>query len=520
MKKKGVMKLFLISILFVFLFSGVFAVEEGTCDIVARSECDDLETEGYVVMGVSSLTNAHGELASEEIYDYVVCCNILDGNTTCNPEDDPDNKVIGLSSSTNAHAEIPSEDNYGTNVCYEDFSCGRYSTCPEEYIGILSLSDTTNAHIGGIEDYDTKICCISELAIAASCTFTSAKWNIGEAIEGQKVYLQVTGSGAECDGQSVSFSVIEGGLISQGPAEVQPLNVSFNGNSSMGTWNTEWVNDLGSNPEYYFIASLVDYPETTIESSDPKLVVTEISEDYCATITTCEDYTIKEECESDDTLCEVAESGSLSEVDCSEDSIICGCTWDDDTSTCEFGWNEIEDCGNPESGCDYGCTLCSNDTGTYCNLGATCDGGEIPGNNNGTCDFGIDGCLSDDCSDGDRDTCISPYYCSLGKCSSVEGPSVNLGKCTISQTIEKNCDEDPVGYKTITWTGIWTGDDCGTACEKCETGGKTTIPCPAQIQLPFFDNYQVIIAIMVIVGIYVLIIFRKKILKKKGKKKR
>lgn len=51
-------------ILFVFLLSGVFAVAPETCGVVERENCN-----GYVVMGLSDLANAHGELASGS-YDF------------------------------------------------------------------------------------------------------------------------------------------------------------------------------------------------------------------------------------------------------------------------------------------------------------------------------------------------------------------------------------------------------------------------------------------------------------------
>jgi len=518
MKKKKVIKLFLMSFLFVFLLSGVFALDPGKCEIIARSSCTNSPTTGYIVMGVSSLINAHGELATEGNYDYVLCCNVGTGDRTCSGT----NKIIGLSDTTNAHAEIPSANNYETDVCYEDFNCiGTTADCgtgiASSYpAGLLSLSSTTDAHIGVIDHYNTKICCSSIGLWSSTCTPMSAKWNIEEAIEGQKVYLQVTGNGLGCDGKSVSFEVMEGGLISQGPAQMQPANVSFNGATAIGTWNAEWIDDAGSDPEYYFTATMINNPGVNIESSDPKLSVIEIDEDYCAAITTCDGYTNKEECDSDETLCNVAGSSSLPGVDCSDESIICGCAWDNSSSTCGFSWNEIEDCGTPESGCNYGCTLCENGTGTYCNVGATCPSGEIPTNNNGSCDSGIDGCSSDDCLDGDRDSCASPFYCSAGKCSSVEGPPSTSGLCSISQTIDKDCDDEPVGYKSITWIGTWNGEgECGAACQKCEVGGKTTIPCPSQIQLPFFDYYQIIIAVIVIAAIYVSMIIRRKFLKKK-----
>jgi hypothetical protein len=244
------------------------------------------------------------------------------------------------------------------------------------------------------------------------------------------------------------------------------------------------------------------------------------SADYCVSVTTCDDYLNKGECESDASLCGIAYDSSLPEVNCNSDSIFCSCTWSDSTNTCQFGWAEIEDCGTPETGCKYGCTLCKNETGNYCNIGASCPSGENPlSNNNGTCDIG-EGCLSADCLDGDTDTCVYGTYCLSNKCGSVESPLVLglLGNCQITQTIEKGCDEEPVGYKIISWTGIWTGEASGISYEKCIAGGRTTIPCAAQVQLPFFDYLQLILAVVIIAIIYFVLIRKKK--QKHGKKRK
>jgi hypothetical protein len=172
--------------------------------------------------------------------------------------------------------------------------------------------------------------------------------------------------------------------------------------------------------------------------------------------------------------------------------------------------------------CNYGFTLCREPVSgiNYCYPGASClEGNEPLSNNNSRCDFG-EGCLSADCNDGDQDTCSNETYCSLGKCASVQAPIDLgvLGGCKISQTIEKTCEEEPAGYKILKWTGVWTGDidPSNPAYQKCITGGSSTVPCPAQVQLPFFDYYEIAITVAVIILIYVSLIFRRKF--KKGKK--
>ncbi len=530
MKKGFYIKLVLTFIFFIFLLYGVSA-SSGTCKIVQRSSC--IAADGnYIIMGLSASTNAHGEFPDLGTYPYVLCCGLPQtiGNTTC--KSDNSNTIIKLSSSTNAHAESPTQSNYPIRVCFEDFSCiSTSSSCgtgdaTNFPLGILSLYSSTNAHIGnysGEGSYLTKICCGGKSIGHLSCDLESAAWNLERAIENQNVRLEVIGNGPQCDDASLSFEVWESDPLDEDdPVITNPSNVAFNGDKAIAVWTAEWQDDglLGGDPDYYFIATIKGTSKN-ITSSDPKLKVTKTEKtDYCTEKTDCSDYTVQEECESDSSLCNLAQSSGEGLVDCSNKSIECMCRWDGETSACEFGYSEITECGTPEEGCAYGCTLCHNAESdeNYCNIGATCPSGDEPSfNGDEICDFG-EGCTSDDCVDGDQDTCSSDTYCSGGKCSSVEflisNNTISLGSCKITQSIEKACEEAPTGYKIVSWTGIWDGEQSGDAYNKCIAGGTSTIPCPAQLQLPFFDYYEMIISLIAIAGIYLSLIVKKKILKK------
>lgn len=612
--KKGVMgKLFFALILLVFLSCGVFAAPpaSGTCSIVPRADCVDagINTLGYhILFGVSAATNAHGQVFPNTNYPYVLCCGFGLGNSTCTTG--PSNKVIGLSSLTNAHAEAPALNNYQTvKVCYDDLSCisQSSSTCPTNYIGILSLSsdptNPTNAHIGNFNDYPTKICCGGTTINRLLCTLKSASWNTQNAIDGQRVYLTVVGSGPECDGATLSFD-IEGGYT---PVEANATSVAFNGNTATGTWISEWQDGglFGGDPSFYFNATLVQNPTKSIISSDPKLTVSKTQIiDYCADISSCSDYSSEDKCIADSSLCNVTKSSSLPGVDCSDPKVFCGCSWDSSANNCSFSYSEMKsplcesgytlcqvsstginycypgsscpsgdivptnnngecdvvdscassdctsssgsqgscvtgatclngECYSPSAipiniTCNYGFTLCRVLSTNYCYPGNVCPTGQNPANNgNGRCEIG-EGCLSADCKEGNRDSCSNDTYCVLGMCSSAEDP-INLdsfgGGCKISQTIIKNCDEEPIGYKIINWTGTWTGTDTsGDAYNKCIAGGGAgaVVPCPAEIQLPFdLGIYGIAITLVVIALIYFFLIFRKKKnLKNKKKRKR
>lgn len=548
MKKEMGGKFLFIIILFIFLSSGILAtapvIGSLNCTIDQKTECQSAGD--YILMGVSDLTNAHGELANQGNYNYVVCCGFGTGNTTCNPS--VNSQLIKLSQATNAHAEIPSGTNYNNNICYEDLYCmGTYSNCGTAdavnyHIGILSLTNTTNAHIGNISDFPVKICCKSSLY--GGCTITSANWSVTQASGGQGVWMDIVGSSASaCNGKDITFNVSGGStplIKSQ-----QPKNVGFIENKTEGKWFAvhQSCGILGTDCSYYFNVSLTKNQFASLSTlNSPKLVVT--SKQDCSNILTCGDYTTQTDCESDATICNVAQASSLPGIDCTNPSNNCRCIWDNTTTpgTCGFGWSQLNasNSGDATSGCNYGFTLCYNATSgiNYCNMGASCPSTDGPptittplpsassplyNNQNGSCDFGIDGCLSSDCQDGDQGTCAAGLYCSSGVCSNAGGPqslnsSLNIGSCKIIQTITKDCTVAPVGFKTINWSGTWLGGtQSGPAYQKCITGGETTVACPAQIQLPFFNYVEIITTLIVIALIYVSLSLRKK---SKGKKKR
>ncbi|MFA5071697.1 MAG: hypothetical protein WC511_05055 [Candidatus Pacearchaeota archaeon] len=585
-------KLFLGIFLFVFLSSGVFAdIVYGNCEVVNANECLSGNND-TIVLRLSDLTNAHVQLPSVGTYPYVLCCDVGTGSTTCSGN----NEVIGLSATTNAHAESPDRSAYSISACYSDLVCEKITsaTCPTTRPkGVLSLSAETNAHVGTFNVYPTKICCGGPSITASSCTFKTATWSVANAIRGQGIRLVVTGSGSECNGRSITFNVREDDVGSTQPVTTNPVNVAFNGATATGMWFAEWQDDGIGDPEYIFEVSM-DRNSRISKVSSNKLSVTR-SEDFCESnaIASCEDYVDQLECESDASLCSVAGASSLPEINCDADSTVCSCIWNDQTSSCRFGWGEISpgacgngytlchkegadycypgnvcpsgnepisdgdgvcesgegclsaDCDNGDQGscvsgatclndmcfsstlpivnptCEYGYTLCHKpgSSRNYCYPGSTCMSGENPiSNNNGTCES-QEGCSSTDCKDGELDTCTPGLYCLSDECSTVENPIILqlLGNCQIQQTIEKGCEEEPVGYKIITWTGNWTGDSTGTSYQRCIAGGRTTIPCAAQVQLPFFDYFELVATLVVLAIIYLALLYKKKHHHKKKK---
>lgn len=566
-RKIAIYLLILLALIFLSLsFISAVAVGPSECKVLTRSDCGNDANE-KIVMGISASTNAHGEKAIDGSYPYVLCCGFGTGSTTCTGT----NKIIGLSAPTNAHAEIKSGTTYtGNNVCYENLDCTNYDgSCQGDYtMQVLSLSATTNAHIGAFADYTTKICCM-----IPGCELNSASWSDTSVVNNSNVNLNVQGT-AQCDGETLSFEVWENDVFPL-PDTLMDLNppsdVVFSEGSATGTWTAQYIDDgaLQGDPEYYFIATVVgSNPVIDIKSTN-ELSVTQLEAGICDGVNLCMNYQSSEYCGGD--VCSVAVNSAPPEVDC--DKVDCGCSWNSESSACSFSFasSDQSDCGNgiidfgetcevgdldgktcensgfPDGGtisCDANChlntTSCIGTTGTCgnnneLNVGETCDGTNMGA-------FTIDDCNKfDDFTGGslscDIDCNIDTIGCSIGEITSTS----KLGTCNYEESTNDDCDNGFLTYSwiaSIGWSPENIGYDTNPDAEKyiqfnrvdenddgkwhydpnrlfyngCKTG-ENTIACPAQIELPFFGFYSLIIA-----GILIAVIYKFLILNKKSKK--
>ncbi|MFH1607847.1 MAG: hypothetical protein ABIA78_01815 [archaeon] len=212
------------------------------------------------------------------------------------------------------------------------------------------------------------------------CDLTSATWSQTSVVEGTAVNLNIIGT--DCDGQTISFEVWEDDLVGDDPVSINPVNVIFTGNSATGIWTAEWQDDVSSDPEYYFIATVVGESET-ITSSNQLTVTQPLG--TCAQIggTTC-----------------------TGEQYCSGNTIPAS----DTTRCCDAT------CENPT------CTTCDTCGDGLFNI---CDRPECYSCTGDSCYF-IDRILVDECNscggatcesyDNDQTTCIDDP-CNLGSCS-------------------------------------------------------------------------------------------------------
>ena len=279
----------------------------------------------------------------------------------------------------------------------------------------------------------------------ANCELTSAVWSADNVTENEQVQLIVNGN--SCDGVTVAFEVYEDDLLGDDPANIQPNNAIFSSGVAIGTWTTEWQEDVTGDPEYYFRAST----NPTIRSSDPLLITTQDTS-YCITtpIDLCSDYTGlgQSKCELDS--CGAIENSIPEGVDCGAEGVDCACTWRWETSECSASYSS----------------------------------GEI-----GTCYLRETG-QADNCDDG----FLSYSWTAIWEWASgnfvTEDPE---SEDYIYDSEAQGWRYDPINP----FKGYRKSEQC--------VEGSNIIACPAQIQLSFFDKYNFLAVIVLIVLIYIII---------------
>ncbi|MEX0920911.1 MAG: hypothetical protein WDZ62_01480 [Candidatus Pacearchaeota archaeon] len=409
---------------------------------------------GYVVMKVSDTTNAHAELSGGSAYSNVLCCDFGGGDTTC----DGFNKFLGISSSTNAHAESPQSSNYGTNVCYSGFEESLSSTNNPggDYISILSLSSSTNAHAGDSNEYDRVVYAEPSFS-AEDCDLTDASWNLEEISQGSNAGFTVEGIDicSEIEAE-LSIEVFrDDGQSCDIEGCVNPSNIFF---TESGNATGEWTAGPAHPENYTFIATVVGDGVETQESANGLLVFSG-EPDWCddedRKVNFCEDYETESECNSNQ--CNVAEDSVPDSIDCDDPDKNCRCEWDDSRNECDAAWDGID------------------------------SGGE---NSVGKCTY--EQSTTNSCDD-------EP-----------------IGQLSFSWNAtwewQGGCEEGVPGYEDCREEN----EDLEAQCQD----GSRTVECPAQIPLPFFNAYSFLITILLVVAVYMVLNMKKSKGKSGRKKKK
>lgn len=436
-------------------------------------DSNNVQDPDRIIMSLSNITNAHGEIWSFGEYTKLLCCNFEDEKHECTDT----NKILGLSSETNAHAEIPDgniEDgttNYETNVCFDNMECYSNSTpeaeCESNEIPLLSLSAKTNAHLGDFDAYPIKICCKAKLAYWAD--ETGVITNI-DPIVTETTTITLSIANTDFTEGTVDFTIKEKDdfLNPDDYIITIPGEVDSNGNAEVSWTITQAdLSEAGKfeRDEYTFYF-VVEKGSQILTSGD--LFTRDVLAYYpCDETLVCGDYETKEECRG---------------------------------NNCELAGNSEAGCGDQtpiEDGCYY-------ETNCACRWNATA--GE---EGTGICE-----------------SITEEVF--MGACESGEEYPTTRGKCSIQETTEDNCDD---GFLTYSWIASWDWQDNVYTSEsevpgdsepmedpegtfhypndkwsKC-TDKSNTIPCPAQIQLPFFGFFNFFISLLLIGLIYVLMNF-------------
>ncbi len=124
-----------------------------SCEITTTCNAIDL-------LHLSNITNAHAELPNQTFYSYKLCCNSSTYiNNSCGPNSVTFLKLWNI---TNSHVEVSTQNNYNYNACISSdttISCEVLNECLTNQTCLVSISNTTNAHVGNCSEYPYKICC-------------------------------------------------------------------------------------------------------------------------------------------------------------------------------------------------------------------------------------------------------------------------------------------------------------------------------------------------------------------------
>lgn len=515
------------------------------CIITNRADCSSAISNGKIILGLSDVNNAHGELASSLVYNKVLCCNVSGTSTVC----DGSNKILGLSSNTNAHAEVPdaiSPVYSSNNVCYEGFTeCGSTGgSCSSEKIPVIYLSSSlTNAHLGGEgSGYPTKICCKIDYS-QENCILSSASW--GDSLctyPGTDVPMTITGNQYCTQETGVKYEVYEGNTLKD----------TIDGKYDKDLWTAI---SASSNKNYYFNATPL-FGEIRGKSVKSNTLTVYNKLDVCTSlaIATCEDYDkiLQETCT--DAAKDMCNANSCNIVSTPEGS---KCSWNDDDNKCETV-EIVNHCGDgsietPSEECDgtrtenglswsfidFGKYGTSDQTGSCVRYNSVAfKGGELgcyhpnPENpeqctintlncepiNPGICGDGKINAKGEKCdlTDLNGETCSTLGYTggilsctskckfNTSQCTKDGDPCIPTGKCIYTQTKDSNGCEDGVLNYELSFSWMSTSPSCPTSTApagKCKSGPQS-IECPAEIPIPFFDWMTLVATILVIGLVY------------------
>lgn len=504
-------------------------------DVYFNNRCSD---PSQVLFSISDSSNAHvSSTDGATIPKYSICYGDVFSDENGNPlkytganskSADGRNTILRTSSSTNAHAEGPLETTNGyENIGFGTMGCEIVaSVCQADTVNVLDFSSASNAHVSlpGFSGYTNKLCCATvpidntpklEWWYEDGST-TSLKLATEYMIDKDNPYYFTTGvtnlhlilKANNYAHQEATTEVIEEDILLNPDDRIRVLEKQEI--SGSGQANFEWtisstdVSNAGNEDVYSFFA------EATLE--DGTKVTSEIL--YAK--------------ESDVTnwICLSDRSGVRRTVDGTTEtmSTISAILGDNDAKKAEAGIAcKGLNANDPRDDC------CPNNY--YCTTNGCVPNPE-----------GLEECQDyeneNDCKADPNNlwrnvpAFVTSVQCNelenLNKCSwivnngverceydvqqrKIEGGIIEIaGTCSYYHDEGTECTE---GYKTVQVTATETPGLCTAALNECASGPQI-IPCgrPA-FELPFFEAWQIIIGLIVIMGLY-LIMFKNKNLRK------
>lgn len=526
-------KLLLSGIFFSILILSIGNIIAFSCSLTQT--CTTTNPGEGVLMSLSEEDNAHGEVRDGGgNYPWKICCD-FEGTKKC----DGKNGVLSLSESTNGHAEILGTGNYINDVCFGAVECrsGSDITCLDDEFGVVSLSDVTNAHLGAFDKYSQKVCC----KWTANAYFADPDdYNVKKSVVsiGDRVALVLNNSGLTL-GAYQGFEVFEHDsnfddeILAQDNDRIVGDVFSSGSNSILlGVWEvTAEDYDAGkdllleSSPdEFYFVVN-------GVTSSYLNIVARDEGASFCADFTSenlCSSCSNHVDCtaayNSADDISKETFSVGCGEalLDDANYKTNCFCEWDSTSDSCGAGVSYIS--ANSKTIQPH----CKNDVQDEDEVGIDCEGADC-----GVC---VDGEAVAHCKNNVQDEDEAGLDCGGTECGdcSYTASFPKIGSCSYISQGEDDCDDNFLEY---TWEGDWNWgvnngfpsteqefsndptdyveenglfyyDPLGMS-QNCQ-GGTNVIPCPAQVQLPFFGFLGIIFSLIFISLIYVYLIFKNK----------
>jgi len=333
----------------------------------------------------------------------------------------------------------------------------------EECLDSTSCSDESDAHSECVSNTCVEVAGagVNECGVIGtscdvtpdpgSCSLTSASWSKSEVLE--RIIVEMIVNGTNCDGASINFFIAEADCI--GTCNYGDIDLEDTGELSVSQV-------IGS---FSGTQAIVSWTAEWVKDDNNGLFGDDDPE-----------YVFKAELSSDFGV-NIDESGELKVTPLP-------ITYCDFVVLCGSYYNDVS--GNPTAE-----NACNSDV---------CD----------VADFSIETKEGDDfCDEGDI-SCFCEWDTSESLCESIweikspPSPAGEAGRCEYTETTTGSCED---GFLTSSWNATWTGSGINSDC----VDGQKIIECPAQIQLAFFNLYNMLITLLAIAGIYGILSLRKKL---------